>query len=140
MCGDEKNIKKRKRERDEAKIAYKLVYTDENGQRELNLADFERFRQEFPQIAAMLKYPDSTIDENMINESKDKESWEKIARKILSHVWKMKGAYLFHTPVDVVKLKIDDYYEIVKQPMDFGTIKVLYNRRFGGVNGLFLLS
>ena len=42
-------------------------------------------------------------------------------------MWKIKGAYLFYEPVNPTKFGIDDYFNIVKKPMDFGTIKV-HNR------------
>lgn len=38
-------------------------------------------------------------------------------------MWKTKHAYIFHNPVDPVKLGIEDYLEHVTKPMDFGTIK-----------------
>ena len=43
--------------------------------------------------------------------------------------WKFKNASIFHEPVDPSKLGIEDYFDIVKDPMDFGTIKrkLMYN-------------
>jgi len=52
-----------------------------------------------------------------------------MAKKILNICWKCKGAYIFHQAVDPIKLGIEDYFEIVKQPMDFGTIKVIFKIR-----------
>jgi len=126
---DEKNnnnlLKKRKREKYEAKISYKLVYTDDFGKStELTNADFEKFKEKYPQIAEMILKADSLINENLIKENKEKETWEKVAKRILNNVWKLKGAFYFHSPVDPIRLKIDDYFDIVKKPMDFGTIKV----------------
>lgn len=57
---------------------------------------------------------------------RDKDNWIKIAKKIMSACWKIKGSYIFHQPVDPIKLGIEDYFDIVKQPMDFGTIKVCF--------------
>jgi hypothetical protein len=39
-------------------------------------------------------------------------------------MWKMKGTYIFHAPVDMEKYNITDYYDVIKKPMDFGTIKL----------------
>ena len=119
-------LKKRKREKYEAKISYKLVYTDDFGKStELTNADFEKFREKYPQIAEIMLKADSLINENLIKENKEKETWEKVAKRILNNVWKLKGAFYFHSPVDPVRLKIDDYFDIVKKPMDFGTVKVI---------------
>lgn len=76
-------------------------------------------------------HADDLIDDTMVNQAKEDETWEKIAKKILSKplvyvdtIWKAKGAYFFHSPVDPKKYGIIDYFDIVKKPMDFGTIKV----------------
>jgi len=42
---------------------------------------------------------------------------------VMKAVWKHQFAWPFHTPVDSVKLGIPDYHNIVRHPMDFGTIK-----------------
>lgn len=42
-------------------------------------------------------------------------------------MWKIKGTYIFHAPVDMKVYGITDYYDIIKNPMDFGTIKVRLN-------------
>lgn len=47
----------------------------------------------------------------------------KVAQKVLSICSKSKGGYYFHDPVDPSKYGIDDYFDIIEQPMDFGTIK-----------------
>ena len=40
----------------------------------------------------------------------------------MKQLWKHKDAWIFHHPVDPVKLGISDYVTIVKKPMDFKTI------------------
>uniref|UniRef100_A0A804NNC0 Transcription factor GTE8 n=1 Tax=Zea mays TaxID=4577 RepID=A0A804NNC0_MAIZE len=42
-----------------------------------------------------------------------------LLKSLMSHVW----ASPFLVPVDIVKLNIPDYFQIVKQPMDLGTIQ-----------------
>jgi hypothetical protein len=38
---------------------------------------------------------------------------------------KVKDSEIFHKPVDPVLLGIPDYFDIIKNPMDFFTIKVI---------------
>ncbi|XP_051994884.1 bromodomain-containing protein 4 isoform X2 [Xyrauchen texanus] len=44
----------------------------------------------------------------------------KLVQKTL---WKHQFAWPFHSPVDAVKLNLPDYYKIIKNPMDMGSIK-----------------
>ncbi|TKW09203.1 hypothetical protein SEVIR_6G078300v4 [Setaria viridis] len=46
-----------------------------------------------------------------------------LLKSLMSHAW----AGPFLVPVDVVKLNIPDYFDIVKQPMDLGTIQKKMN-------------
>jgi ankyrin repeat protein len=55
--------------------------------------------------------------------NKVNDDWDKTAKKILNYLWKINGASLFHLPVDPDAFNIPDYPEVVKRPMDFGTIK-----------------
>lgn len=50
------------------------------------------------------------------------DHWDKAARKIISHLWKV-GGITFRSPVDPITLQIPDYFNIIKKPMDLGTIK-----------------
>lgn len=38
-------------------------------------------------------------------------------------IFNLRFAWPFKKPVDAEKLKLPDYHTIIKQPMDFGTIK-----------------
>merc|ERR1719210_1675475 len=42
---------------------------------------------------------------------------------VMKAVWKHQFEWPFQTPVDANKLNIPDYHKIIKNPMDFGTIK-----------------
>lgn len=44
-------------------------------------------------------------------------------KQILMKLLKLKHAFVFSEPVDVQGLKLHDYYQIIKQPMDLGTVK-----------------
>ena len=51
------------------------------------------------------------------------DQWEKAAQRILQTLQRDQKAYIFCNPVDHVALGIPDYPNIVKNPMDFSTIK-----------------
>lgn len=51
------------------------------------------------------------------------DSWEKVAKRIINTLWKNTNAWLFYEPVNPEKLGIPDYFGIVKNPMDLGTVK-----------------
>ena len=38
-------------------------------------------------------------------------------------MWKHQHAWPFHNPVNTIKLGLPDYFEIIKKPMDMGTIR-----------------
>ncbi|XP_061627872.1 bromodomain-containing protein 4-like isoform X3 [Phyllopteryx taeniolatus] len=46
-----------------------------------------------------------------------------LLKVVLKTLWKHQFAWPFHSPVDVIKLNLPDYYKIIKTPMDMGTIK-----------------
>ncbi|CAD8044471.1 unnamed protein product [Paramecium primaurelia] len=120
--GEQKQNKKKQKE--VPKQQYKILHTDDKGQqRELTNEDFQQFQIQYPEIASLILNADEFIDENMINQCKEDETWEKQAKKIIAQIWKAKGAYFFHKPVDQKEFHITDYFDIVKKPMDFGTIK-----------------
>ncbi|XP_061373537.1 transcription factor GTE8-like [Gastrolobium bilobum] len=44
---------------------------------------------------------------------------DSLLKRLMNHQY----AWVFNTPVDVVKLNLHDYFSIIKHPMDLGTIK-----------------
>lgn len=49
-------------------------------------------------------------------------------QQILSKLMKHKHGWIFNSPVDVQALGLHDYYQIVKRPMDLGTVKSKLSR------------
>ncbi|CAM8959825.1 unnamed protein product [Rhodiola kirilowii] len=47
----------------------------------------------------------------------------KMCSQVLMKLMKHKLGWIFNTPVDVVGMKLHDYNQIVKKPMDLGTVK-----------------
>ncbi|TXG73202.1 hypothetical protein EZV62_001781 [Acer yangbiense] len=52
----------------------------------------------------------------------------KICVQILTKLMKHKHGYIFNSPVDVVGMGLHDYYDIIKNPMDLGTVKSKLNK------------
>jgi hypothetical protein len=48
--------------------------------------------------------------------------WEKVSRRMMTNSMKNAKAWIFNEPVVPEKLGINDYFDIIKNPMDFGTI------------------
>ncbi|XP_078166242.1 transcription factor GTE11-like isoform X2 [Carex rostrata] len=44
---------------------------------------------------------------------------ETLLKRLMAHQY----AWVFNTPVDAVKLNLPDYYNVIKHPMDLGTVK-----------------
>lgn len=53
----------------------------------------------------------------------DKGKLLKLCGQILTKLMKHKHGYIFNTPVDVVGMGLHDYHDIIKCPMDLGTVK-----------------
>ncbi len=117
-------LNKRKKEKERTRNPCRLIFTDKQGNsRELTVEEWEQFRREHPIVAGFMDNPD-TIPRDKLEEDGQLEGWESVAMQILNLLWKFKGAYLFHKPVDPIKLGIPDYPKVITQPMDFQTIKV----------------
>lgn len=46
-----------------------------------------------------------------------------LSKTVMKFVWKHQFAWPFQQPVDTKKLNLPDYHNIIRQPMDLGTIK-----------------
>ena len=102
-----------------------LVRIEDEKKIPLTNEEIEIFKKEHEDI---FKYLIDEKEREKLKEGADKsllyfESWEKQAKKLINLLWKVKGAYLFHKPVDPVELGIPDYFQVIKKPMDFSTIK-----------------
>jgi hypothetical protein len=118
---------KKKKEVQHNVSVYKLYRSDNLGNaNEVTMEEFEELMVLHPNIKAMLDNPEE-IDMGQIEQIKSKNVWIKSAIKVLTTCSKTKGGYYFHDPVDPAKFGIDDYFDIIKEPMDFGTIRKKLN-------------
>ncbi|CAH0388225.1 unnamed protein product [Bemisia tabaci] len=53
-----------------------------------------------------------------------------IKKTVVQAVWRHTNAWIFHTPVDTISLKIPDYHTVIKRPMDLTTIKERLRKNF----------
>ncbi|GMI88323.1 hypothetical protein HRI_002501600 [Hibiscus trionum] len=56
----------------------------------------------------------------------------KSCSQILNKLMKNKHGYIFNSPVDVFGMGLHDYYDIIKKPMDLGTVKSRMAKNFCG--------
>ena len=98
----------------------------------MNDHEFEEFKRENPEIAVYFETDDhgdpiKSITELQVPEVPESapifDQWEKAAQRILTTLQRNQKSYIFANPVNFIELKIPDYPEIVKNPMDFSTIK-----------------
>lgn len=79
-----------------------------------------------PQIAEVLQNPEA-ISKLPVPEASENvqiyDHWEKAAKWLLNNLWKINEAVHFHFPVDWKAWNLHDYPEIVKNPVDFTSIK-----------------
>ncbi|KAL9371219.1 hypothetical protein Peur_036359 [Populus x canadensis] len=68
-------------------------------------------------------FPAPSNFNNFKRSSPDNAQLMKNCSQILSKLMKQKLGYIFNTPVDVVGLQLHDYHDIIKNPMDLGTVK-----------------
>lgn len=125
---DKKRVTTKKKPANDRKEPKKYVLTVfKNGQwLPLTDEDFAQLEKECPEVARIIKDP-VALDSLEVPEIPDDvpiyDHWEKPAKKIIATLWKHDMAWLFHYPVDTKAWGIEDYYNIVKKPMDFTTIK-----------------
>jgi hypothetical protein len=99
----------------------------------------EVFERENPEIAQFWQDPSHLENLDLPKYSPEVasgifESWDIAAKKLLSKLWKANSAWIFYDPVDPEKLEIPDYYDVVTEPMDLGTIKnKLHSNRYRNI-------
>ena len=110
---------------------YVLVKITENGEKiPLNEEEYNEFmknNQEINDIVNNQLLLKKLVDEIKDDDIKMLDSWEKIARQLLNVLWRVKDAEIFHKPVDPIELNVPNYYDIIKNPMDFSTVKKKLN-------------
>lgn len=116
-----KYLKKDEKRDSQPKLKYKLVHTDDNNlSKTLSEEDCNIFKQKYPDIYKKIIDPNMITNEDKINEE---SGWITRCQSAISSLWRCKNSGIFHRPVDPEKENVYNYFEIIKKPMDFGTIK-----------------
>lgn len=106
---------------------YILVKINENGEKvPLNEEEYDDFMKNNPEINDIINNKfllKKLVDDINDDDIKMCDSWEKIAKQLMNVLWKVKDAEIFHKPVDPIELNVPNYYEVIKKPMDFSTVK-----------------
>lgn len=110
---------------------YILVKIGDNGEKTpLSEEEFNQFKIKNSDVIDTIN--NKELLKKMVGEINDEdvkivESWESIAKKLMNTLWKCKDAELFQKPVNPIELNVPDYFNIIKHPMDFSTIKKKLN-------------
>ena len=106
---------------------YVLVKINKNGEKipltEQEINEFMQKNTEINDLVSNRALLKQLVDEINDDDVKMCDSWEKIARQLMNVLWRVKDAEIFHKPVDPVELNVLNYYDIIKRPMDFSTVK-----------------
>ena len=107
-----------------------MIFKDGNYE-EVNSEELEKLKKKCPLVAQLLENPalvDNLNEPDLVEENTPLyDNWEKAAKRLLATLWRTNSAQIFHNPVDPDRLGIPDYFEVVKDPIDFGTIKQRLN-------------
>ena len=95
--------------------------------------EWARFCSENPELSKLFLGEDSTAEREKSIETLEVpevteqapiyDCWDKAAKRLMNNLWKHNNAWIFHEPVNPQKLNIPDYFDIIKQPMDFSLVK-----------------
>ena len=82
------------------------------------------FEHKYPEIAKYWLNP-GLLASLKVPKAEDimASAWDDAAKELMNQLWRFNGAKIFHEPVDPDRLNIPDYLEVIKTPIDFGTIK-----------------
>jgi hypothetical protein len=104
---------------------YVLQIMDNGQYRPITDEEFDLLKQELPDIAQLFEDEDK-IEQLQIPQIDESAPimyhWEKVARRMMTNLIKHPKGWIFHEPVQPEKLNISDYFDIITNPMDFGTI------------------
>ncbi|KAG5254029.1 transcription factor GTE [Salix suchowensis] len=75
-------------------------------------------------------FPAPSSFNNLKRSNTENEQLMKNCSQILSKLMKHKLGYIFNSPVDVAGMQLHDYYDIIKTPMDLGTVKSKLTKNF----------
>lgn len=105
---------------------YVLQILDNGQYRPITDEEFDLLKKELPDIGKL--FDDEQAIEQMqvpqIDESAPIQyHWEKVSKRMMTHLMKFPKAWIFLNPVEPEALGISDYFDIISNPMDFGTIK-----------------
>ena len=113
------------------KKRYALMIFKDGNYEEINTEELDKLKRKCPLVAQLLENPslvDQLNDPELAEENTPLyDNWEKAAKRLLATLWRTNSAQIFHNPVDPDRLGIPDYFEVVKDPIDFGTIKQRLN-------------
>ena len=91
------------------------------------MEEFQKFAKEAPELAKYLLNPTEELPKLKVPEvdqsARIYHHWEKACKRMLTTLQQGPDAWIFKEAVDEKKLGITDYYAVIKEPMDFSTMR-----------------
>ncbi|KAG7030914.1 Transcription factor GTE2, partial [Cucurbita argyrosperma subsp. argyrosperma] len=72
--------------------------------------------------------PTSSNGKDLKRSNSENGNLMKTCSQILTKLMKHKHGWIFNKPVDVVGMGLHDYYDVVKRPMDLGSVKTILSK------------
>lgn len=97
----------------EKRLKCQLMLVNEKGEkRPATEEELQEFEHNYPDVARFWKNPDavSELDTMTPEQLEAMKPWEKPGKKLMNILWRTTHAWIFHEPVDPIKLDIEDYF------------------------------
>ena len=104
---------------------YCLTILKDGIYQEMTDNEFDDFKKQCPEVAYILEDNAllSLIPRPQDSDTIQYDCWDKAAKSLIDNLWKCGDAKIFHNPVNPKVQNIPDYFKVIKEPMDFATIR-----------------
>ena len=123
---EEEKKQKEKLEKEKLK-EFSLEILDGDRYRAITMEEFQQFCKKSPELAKYFLEPETELPKLDVpatdQSARIYHHWEKACSRMLTILLQNPDCWIFKDPVDTVTTGAADYYTVIKQPMDFSTMR-----------------